>query len=132
MADPVSQLVTIKVVDGRVEVTPPVRDLYLGEEVEWFCTEPDWEVNFQDQRPGTEVTPFVSETFGPGIVDPIDRATRQQLASESLDEFPKYLTGETRATARDGQVYPYQARVGSFSPRTARVRFFRRVRPNPR
>ncbi len=132
MAEPLSQLVTISVVNGRVVVTPLIRDIYLGEEVEWVCTEPDWEVTFQDQRPGTEVSPFVSDTFGPGLVDQVDRAARQSLATASFEEFPKYLTGETRATARDGQDFSYQARIGSFSPRTARVKFFRRVRPNPR
>lgn len=132
MAEPVSQLVTISVVNGRVVVIPPVRDLYLGEEVEWLCTEPDWEVTFQDQRPNTEVSPFVSDTFGPGIVNQVDSSARQKLTTASFEEFPKYLTGETLATARDGQDFNYQARIGSFSPRTARVKFFRRVRPNPR
>ncbi|MFN7944352.1 MAG: hypothetical protein U0Z53_03295 [Blastocatellia bacterium] len=122
MAEPVRQRVTIKVEDGRISVVPRIRDLYLGEEVEWVCEEEGWEVIFDENQ---DQTPFVSDAFGPGMESSMAR-TETGLPA---DELPKYLTGKAAIEAEDGGTdFRYTARVRGFSPRSARVRIFRGIR----
>jgi hypothetical protein len=145
MPEPTAQVVTITVTGGRVIVTPPVINVFSDEEVEWVSPEENWEVAFQGDDTGTVVSPFVSETFGPGLQgDPSD-APGLLRAEVATDELPKYLSGppqelsdaptaeptdETRGLEAEADVrnFRYEARVGGLAPRTARVRIFRRVR----
>jgi hypothetical protein len=145
MPEPVPQVVTITVADGRVIVTPPIVNVFLGEEVEWVSPEENWEVAFQGDDAGTAVSPFVSETFGPGLQGAQPEEPGRLRAEVATDELPKYLSGlpqeptgeptaESGAATRgaqaeaDVQNFRYEARVGGLAPRTARVRIFRRVR----
>jgi hypothetical protein len=138
MPEPIPQIVNIRVEDGEVIITPRVRDIYLGEEVEWVCAEEDWEVVFNDGGDDSDTpTPFVSRTFGPGLALP-NRAsapgaqprTAQTRTRLSPDELPGYLTGTMRRGAGDGRDFSYEARVRGLNSRTASVRIFRRVRPS--
>lgn len=101
-----------------------------GDEVEWVCTEDDWEVAFVEDRTAGAASPFISDTFGPGLTEATGKTPRQSQTRLRTDELPKYLTGVTTEDAEDGRDFKYEARVRSFSPRTARVRIFRRVRPH--
>jgi hypothetical protein len=147
MPEPVQQVVTITVENGRVIITPPVINVFLGEEVEWVSPEENWEVAFQGDDAGTAVSPFVSETFGPGLQGTPLEEPGLLRAEVATDELPKYLSGlpqeppggPTAAPELSGEVrgveaesdvrnFRYEARVSGLAPRTARVRVFRRVR----
>jgi hypothetical protein len=129
MPDPIPQTARIVVINGEVFVRPTVRDIFLDEEVEWFCAEQNWEVAFVNDGSGEPTSPFVSEAFGPGLSPPPGLNKAEVASNVATVEFARYLSGPITDDARDGQMYSYQARVSGFAPRTARVRVFRRVRP---
>lgn len=123
MAEPVRQRVTISVDNNRVVISPRIRDLFDGEEVEWVCDEEEWEVIFdENQDPGQ--LPFGSDVFGPGMNSSLAQA--EPVSAD--EELPRYLTGKAIEGSDDGLDFRYTARVRGFTPRSGRVRIFRGIR----
>jgi len=124
MSEPIRQPVTIHIDDnGRLVITPRIRDLYRGEEIEWICSEEGWEVTFEEDRTETRA-PFISDTFGPG------RHSAAELFREEfrIEEMPRYLTGRYKSDLEDGLEYSYRASVSGHGSRSGSVRIFRGIR----
>ncbi len=128
MAEITPQPVTIRLENDQVIVDPPIRDLFRNEEVEWVCQENTWEIIFEDINNGGDEqnSPFISNAFGPGM----NGSFAQPDAPVGIEEFPRYLTGQTRPVNQDPFDFRYTAQLGSGRTRSGLVRVFRRIRPH--